>query len=329
MKMTDVWPKEDTDFTPWLTNNIGRLDILDLGLANATREQPAGDFRIDIVAETYDQGSIVIENQYGRSDHKHFGQLLTYLAHPDQEISQGIWIVEEARPEHVRAVETLNAADNIRIWMVEVKAIRIGDSLPAPVFKLVAEPPETGLSESGSPGEGTRPELKPSQVKMQQFLGRLYENAREEGVISPFENLSPSHHGVRHTPARGQGLVYRVAVDSKGAARVVLTNKKPRDKPGTWLKAYDELKAQSDEITREFADEGLPQKLVWQDDRVDKGRWVVRYSVNANLERPDPTQLQELNRAAAAMKAVFQARIDDLDEGLKDDSWKPPSDNET
>ena len=60
-----VWLKEDTNFTPWLTENIRVLDkSLGIGLENARREQKAGAFRIDIVAETY-EGRIAIENQYG------------------------------------------------------------------------------------------------------------------------------------------------------------------------------------------------------------------------------------------------------------------------
>ena len=99
-----VWPKEDADFTPWLRSHIGELDrILGLGLTNARSEVGAGDFSIDIVAET-NFGDIVIENQFGRSDHRHLGQLVTYLSH--REVQQAIWIVEEGRPEHVKAVWT-------------------------------------------------------------------------------------------------------------------------------------------------------------------------------------------------------------------------------
>jgi len=104
--LRDVWPMEDRDFTPWLCANVGALDsVLGLGLANPRREVGAGDFSIDVVAET-DFGDIVIENQYGRSDHRHLGQLVTYLSH--RQVHRAIWILEEARPEHVKAVETLN-----------------------------------------------------------------------------------------------------------------------------------------------------------------------------------------------------------------------------
>ena len=315
----DVWPDEAADFTPWLTGNIGELDrVLGIGLNEAHREQQAGAFRIDIVAGTYED-SVAIENQYGLSDHKHFGQLLTYIAHPDQEISQGIWIVEKARDEHVKAVERLNEADTVRIWMVEMTAIKIGDSFPAPVFKVVAAPPDTG--EAQRSGEDLRG-LKPSQVKKRDFLAALFALAQEEDLESPFKHLSPSVHGVQHTPARGQGLLYRVAVNER-ESRVVVTNKKPRDKPGTWLRAYDELWAESAQIAREFADAGLQKELTWWDDRPDNGRWGVNYAADASLDDPDLGKLRELNQAAAAMKTVFGPRINQLADELEDAALEP------
>ena len=122
----DVWPKEDADFTPWLQRHIGELDrILGLGLTSPQNEVAAGAFSIDLVAES-NFGDVVIENQFGKSDHRHLGQLLTYLS--DREAERAIWIVEEGRPEHVKAVKTLNERGVGQIWMVTVRAIRISDS---------------------------------------------------------------------------------------------------------------------------------------------------------------------------------------------------------
>ena len=49
----NVWPTEHADFTPWLQAHISELDnVLGLGLTNPQREVGAGDFSIDLVAET-------------------------------------------------------------------------------------------------------------------------------------------------------------------------------------------------------------------------------------------------------------------------------------
>ena len=53
------------------------------------------------------QGKVIIENQYNKSDHDHLGKLLTYLSNV-QGTKKTIWIVEEARADHVNTINWLN-----------------------------------------------------------------------------------------------------------------------------------------------------------------------------------------------------------------------------
>lgn len=300
--LRDVWPMEDRNFTPWLCANVGALDsVLGLGLANPRREVGAGDFSIDVVAET-DFGEIVIENQYGPSDHRHLGQLVTYLAHRQAHLA--IWILEEARPEHVKAVETLNQRGVGRIWMVTVRAVRIGDSPAAPLFTVVVQPPDV---EAPDP-----PELTPTHVK-RDFMSALFEQARDEKIDSPFRELAPRIDGILQVRARrGAGLVYRVAVTRR--PRVVLTNT-----VGKWLGAFKELEGRRAEIDAAFKTAGLPGTLEWYEN-VKPGRWVIEYTVDAGCEdetgRAD--KMRELNQASAALKRVFQPHIDRLPPELEE-----------
>ena len=222
-------------------------------------------------------------------------------------MERAVWIVEEARREHVKAVETLNDRGIGQIWMVTVRTITIGDSEPAPLFAVVAEPADVE-----SEVEST--ELTPSQAKRRDFLAALFAQARDEGIDSPFRNLAPSAHGMLHTPARGQGLLYRVAVNRRNA-RVVITNKR-----GKWLGAWKALTAKRREIDKDFAAAGLPRPLEWADG-VSAGRWTIRYEVDANYrDEPDRSKMLELNRAAAAMKRVFEQHLRQLDPCLEDDA---------
>ena len=53
--LREVWRHEAYDFTLWLQENIDILnESLDLELVSAEREQAAGSFSIDIVAESSD-----------------------------------------------------------------------------------------------------------------------------------------------------------------------------------------------------------------------------------------------------------------------------------
>lgn len=302
-----VWPSESRNFTPWLRNNISVLDkVLGLGMTNPRSEVGAGAFSIDIVAET-DFGEIVIENQYGKSDHRHLGQLVTYLSH--REVQRAIWIVEHGRPEHIKAVETLNERGLGQIWMVAVRAIRIGSSDPAPLFDVLTKPSEIEVDVEPL-------ELKPSNIKKRHFMVSLFKQAHEEGIDSPFKNLKPGIHGLVHTPAHGPALLYRTAVNRK-QSRVVLTNAN-----GKWLGALAELQKNQSEIESKFHAAGLSGDLKWE--RIGVDRWVIRYTSDANYqEEINPVKMRELNRAAAEMKQIFDPYLEQLDPNLEGDS---PSD---
>lgn len=301
----DVWPKEHVDFTPWLQSHIDELDkVLGLGLTNPQREVGAGDFSIDLVAET-NFGDVVIENQFGRSDHRHLGQLVTYLSHRD--VQRAIWIVEEGRPEHVKAVETLNDRGVGQIWMVTVRAVRIGDSAPAPLFTVVVEPSD--IEKPVGPME-----LTPIQIEKRDFMAALFTQARDAGIDSPFRNLKPDYIGLQDTSAGVAGLVYRVAVN-RHEARVVLTNKR-----GRWTRALAMLLENRERIDAAFAESDLPRRLEWSAE-VTAGRWVIRYGVDVNYrDKPDVAKMLELNRASAEMKRVFAPHLEQLDPRLEEDT---------
>jgi hypothetical protein len=137
--LREVWPREAADFTPWLRDNIDVLsDQLGLSLTNAESEQSAGDFSVDLIAETEDGRSVVIENQLERSDHDHLGKLLTYAA--SYEAAIAIWIVAEARAEHVKAIAWLNQSAPSDVYLVRVEAIRIAGSPAAPLLTRIIGP---------------------------------------------------------------------------------------------------------------------------------------------------------------------------------------------
>jgi len=285
----DVWPTEYADFTPWLQQHIDELDkVLGLGLSDPQREVGAGAFSIDLVAET-NFGDVVIENQYGTSDHRHLGQLVTYLSH--REVQRAIWVAEAARPEHVKAVETLNERGVGQIWMVT--------------------PSEDAMTKGR-----TDLDLTPAQRQARDFMAALFAQARDEGIDSPFRNLKPDYIGLQDTPARGAGLVYRVAVNRR-ESRVVLTNTR-----GRWTGALAALLADRQAIDKAFAAGKLPQPLEWAEE-VNAGRWVIRYPVDLNYREPDRTKMRELNLASAQMKLVFDPYVSKLDPQLEEDSTAP------
>jgi len=139
--LREVWEHEAHDFTQWLQENIDVLNTaLDLNLVNVDREQAAGSFSIDLVAEDEGGGTVIIENQLEKSNHDHLGKLITYLA--GMGAKAAIWVVSDPRPEHVAAVAWLNEGSSVAFYMVKVEAVRIGNSPAAPLFTVIVGPSE-------------------------------------------------------------------------------------------------------------------------------------------------------------------------------------------
>src|SRR5215211_5236021 len=141
--LREVWKHEALDFTTWLEKNLDiRNDALEISLSSAKREQAAGNFSVDLLAEDESGSFVVIENQLGKSDHDHLGKLLTYLV--AFEAKMAIWIVSEPRPEHVSTITWLNESSPASFYLLKAEAVKIGDSLPALLPTLVVGPSEEG-----------------------------------------------------------------------------------------------------------------------------------------------------------------------------------------
>lgn len=143
--LREVWPSEPYNFTPWLAegDNLAFLaESLGLpGLQLVKAEHAVDSFSADIVARIIDtEHHVLIENQLERTDHLHLGQLLTYAPRFDAKIV--VWVARQFTEAHRAALDWLNSITDERyaFFGVEVQAVRIGDSLPAPQFNLVAKP---------------------------------------------------------------------------------------------------------------------------------------------------------------------------------------------
>jgi hypothetical protein len=146
VSLREAWPTEDGNFTPWLAKpeNISLLgDALRWELEVEAVEHWVGSFRADILARAVDEAEhrVVIENQFGRTDHGHLGQILTYLAGIDG-AKTVVWIAENIQADHRAAIDWLNANtdETFSFFALEIELWRIGDSAPAPHFKVIASP---------------------------------------------------------------------------------------------------------------------------------------------------------------------------------------------
>ena len=107
VRLREVWTHEPLDFAAWLEGNAEVIvEATGLQLNGVEREQPAGAFGVDLIAEDEDGRAVVIENQLEKSDHNHLGKLLTYVV--GIQARKAVWIVADPRPEHVAVIAWLN-----------------------------------------------------------------------------------------------------------------------------------------------------------------------------------------------------------------------------
>ncbi|MFC5678749.1 hypothetical protein [Aeromicrobium endophyticum] len=148
-RLTEAWKGEASDFTPLLAEQLDSLgDALGIDLAAVGKSEvlTAGRRRIDIVAHGDDGAEFVIENQYGRADHDHLTRGLAYAV---ARHARGLVVVAEEHRDEFKAVAQylndlaeLDRDRGVSVWLVEAKAVRIGDSNWAPLFTTVVEPNE-------------------------------------------------------------------------------------------------------------------------------------------------------------------------------------------
>ena len=254
--LREVWKHEALDFTQWLEENIDTLNTaLGLNLINVDREQAAGDFSVDLVAEDENGGTVIIENQLEKSNHDHLGKLITYLT--AMSAKAAIWIVSDPRPEHVAAITWLNEASAVDFYMVKVEAVKIGDSPAAPLFTKIVGP-----SEEAKTVGVTKKEITERHHLRKRWWSTLID--RSPSITKLHAHITPgvaSWIGVS-TGLRGVNFNYVVWQDETAAEVYIDRGKQSEDENKS---IFDQLHAHKAEIEQAFGG-----SLEWE--RLDEKR---------------------------------------------------------
>jgi len=299
----DVWKDEAREFTPWLARdeNMALLsEAVGFELEVKQTEFPIGEFRLDILARiSGTDESVVIENQFGKTDHPHLGQLLTYAAGVGQGgtgASVVIWVAEHFAEPHRSTLDWLNkiSQQGIRFFGIEIELWRIGQSLPAPKFNLISKPnPWQKAVTTKSMDLSSTDEL------YLEFWEKFRDYCDHEGTTLRLSSALPKYWQWSNIGRTGFGLNFTVSVKKKRMAAELYIDHNAAHKALALLQADLNLK-------KELGPETQFQKLT------NYAR-IVRYlSCDISNRKSWPEMFAWLKKNGEEMKTAFQERVKTL-----------------
>jgi hypothetical protein len=296
--LRSIWEHEGHSFTPWLRDNIELLaEAVGLELDLVESESPVGDYAVDLYAKDLNTGRwVIIENQLEQTDHNHLGQLMAYAA--GKEAGVIIWISPQFRDEHRQALDWLNEItdETASFFGIELELLQVDDSVPAPHFKLVAQPNEWRKTIS-------RPTASPRQRAYEVFFSELLDKVRTK-----HSNLTRASKGYPQNwftfPIGRSGFSISTTFAQNNSFRVELyidVGDKAKNKA-----AFDALYKE-----REVIEAGIDHPIVWE--RMDdKQASRIYCGMNGSIG-DDPARLRELQDWAVdlvwAFRKVLRPRV--------------------
>ena len=315
VELREIWPNEAADFTPWLAEEENLIllgETLGMELEFEGQEINAGDFRADILCRnTEDDSRVLIENQLGRTNHKHLGQILTYSA--GLNIHTVIWIARKFRAEHRAALDRLNKItdEHFRYFGIEIKVWQIGNSACAPQFEIVSKPNDWNRTVSRETQRAESKDFSEARLQRKKFWAQFRDYMIQKSSQLQIRERKSTRALYFHIGRRGfmLGVWQRVKRKDIGVS-IYIT--------GQNSKAYfDLLKEQRQEI-----DKKLGGQLVWWEDPKGKGSrvYLKKDSMNLTDETDWHDQHEWLASKLELFDKVFRPRIKVLNAA----DWESP-----
>ena len=298
------WPHEQSDFTPWLADekNMKLLaDAVGLELEVENTEVAVGPYSADILAK--DPGTdryVVIENQFGKTNHDHLGKLITYGSVLDA--SAIVWLAERFTEEHHRALDWLNdhTEEGLAFYGVALDLWQIDESRPAVRFNVVSRPPAAGGKAAVAKASQKLTETKRLQLD---FWTLFSQKLRQHGVVRSPQTPRPQYW-FDVALGRSGFVLSNIAntYDNRIGVRLYLNNK-------VATVALEQLKKERDQIEEEIG-----AKLLWDPNPDNRDKVIVLHR-DCDLSDRDgwPAHADWLVQQVAKFRKVFGPRIRKLD----------------
>jgi len=284
-----IWEDEAREFTPWLAKQ-DNLDLLGgaigLDLELEAQEKNVGPFRADILCKDTLTGNwVLIENQLGRTDHTHLGQLMTYAA--GLKAVTIVWVAKKFTEEHRAALDWLNEItdDKFNFFGIEIELWKIAESPIAPKLNVVCKPNDWSKEVSEAATRISDDNLTETKAMQLEFWRAFHDYASQHA-----ERIRPTKPSPQHWMYMSIG------------------------KTGYLLSAVAAFK---DSVTKSFDAHEIRVELVIQDDGA-KERFQALFAKKEEIEKALGESLAWHNPEDKQMCRIYVRREVDLN---NKDEW--------
>ncbi len=315
VELNDVWENEPQHFTPWLAEeeNLTFLgETLGMALEVEGVEISGEGFRADILCKNEDGSRVLIENQLHETDHKHLGQILTYVAGLNAQTV--IWIAKKFCNEHRAALDKLNemtADKGFQFFGIEIKVWQIGDSDRAPQFEVVSSPNDWSRTVIQDSEREIISDLSEIQLLYKKFWSEFGKHLIEKNSMLRKPKPQPIARMVFGVGKSGFGI-YAILSTKNKQIRIQFTIR------GHNTKAYFHLlQEQRKEINSAFG-----ENLEWAErpELEESQVYLVKDNTDLTDESDWKNQHEWLTSKLELFDNIFRSRI----KALNVADWEPP-----
>ncbi|MDS0473481.1 DUF4268 domain-containing protein [Natrinema sp. 1APR25-10V2] len=309
---SEYWADEEA-FSAWLADkdNIHYLrEVLGLHrLVAEELEREIEGYFVDIYARDETFGvEVVVENQFGRSDHDHWGKANTYSANLDADVI--VWIAGEFTDGHREAVRDHNETADRAVFALRAEVVEI-EGCNRAAFRLVPEVEPTEWPYGEDVDRGVYQEQF-----FEQFVALAEEGSHEaltRGDVHPHSSSAPH---VYHLPIAADTSTsdYRLSLRATGTGLAVRLEIDKDDDHA----AFDTFEANRQEINEELRScISGDAEITWERGSEDKIRDVIAIQYSEGefdlraVNRYDAYHRWLLS-ATRALRSTFAGRIQRL-----------------